>query len=58
MGAANHVEVKQNKGKDASATVVPAPRNLTPKVAEKREHGKVWAVHIFFGSPFLLTLHN
>lgn len=48
MGAANHVEVKQSKGKDVPATVVPVPKDLPPNAAEKREPEKVWPLHLSF----------
>ena len=48
MGAANHVEVKQSKGKDALAAVVPVPKDLPPKAAEKREPEKVLPLHLSF----------
>ena len=48
MGAANHVEVKQSKGKDAPAAAVPVPKDLPPKAAEKREPEKVRPLHLSF----------
>ena len=58
MGAANHLEVKQSKGKDVPATVVPVPKDLPPNAAEKREPEKVWPLHLSFLQFFLLSPYN